>query len=216
MSNWLSLAISCLALGVSGVTAWLTFFRKGRLAMTQPTVVFFGPDGPMFEHPQNKVYLRTLLYSTAKRGHVLEALYLSLQRNESKQNFNVWVYGEKGNLNRGSGLFVPQEGVALDHHFLLPEDGAHFAFLEGAYTLTVFARLVGQREATELLTFRLVVTEALAKATSQPRTALYFDYGPDQRAYHAHARRRPRADVEAEPLKEGGAIQPHRTAIGGR
>jgi hypothetical protein len=115
MPTWLSLAVSCLALVVSAVTAWLTFFRKGRLVMTQPTTVFFGPDGPMFERGKNKVYLRTLLYSTAKRGHVLESLYLSLHRNEAKQNFNIWVYGEKGDLKRGSGLFVPPEGVTFDH-----------------------------------------------------------------------------------------------------
>ena len=174
--------------------------------MTQPTVVFFGPDGPSFEHGKNKVYLRTLLYSTAKRGHVLESLNLSLQRNETKQNFNVWVYGEKGELNRGSGLFVPQDGVAFDHHFLLPEDGANFAFLEGTYKLTVMARLVGQSTATQLLSFQLVVTEALAKAVSQPRTAIYFDYGPDQQAYHAHARHRPRINAETELLQARGAV----------
>jgi len=206
MSNWLSLAISCLALGISSIVAWLTFFRKGRLAMTQPTVVFFGPDGPSFEHGKNKVYMRTLLYSTAKRGHVLESLYLSLQRNEGKQNFNVWVYGEKGELNRGSGLFVPQEGVTFDHHFLLPEDGANFSFLEGTYKLTVFARLVGMQATTELLSFQLVVTEALAKAVAQPRTAIYFDYGPDQRAYHAHARHRPRIGAETELFKSSSAV----------
>ena len=200
MPTWLSLAISCLALVVSAVTAWLTFFRKGRLVMTQPTTVFFGPDGPMFERGKNKVYLRTLLYSTAKRGHVLESLYLSLHRNEAKQNFNIWVYGEKGDLKRGSGLFVPPEGVTFDHHFLLPEDGANFAFLEGAYSLSVFARLVGEKVATELLTVRLSIGESQAKAISQPRTGVFFDYGPDQHSYHAHVQHRPKVDPEQERL----------------
>lgn len=126
MSTWFGFAISCLALIVSGITAWLTFFRKGKLLMTQPTTVFFGPDGSKFEGSKSKVYLRTLLYSTAKIGHVLESLHISLQRNESKQNFNIWVYGEKGKLHRGSGLFIPQEGVTFDHHFLLSVDGANF------------------------------------------------------------------------------------------
>ena len=130
MFAWFSFAISCLALVVSGATAWLTFFRKGQLLMTQPTVVFFGPDGSKFENQKkNKIYLRCLLYSTAKRGQVLESFHVALHRNESKQNFNIWVYGEKGNLKRGSGLFIPQEGVTFDHHFLLPSDGANFTFL---------------------------------------------------------------------------------------
>ena len=200
MPPWLSFAISCLALGVSGATAWLTFFRKGQLVMTQPTTVFFGPDGPMFDRGKNKVYLRTLLYSTAKRGHVIESLYLSLHRGETKQNFNVWVYGEKGDLKRGSGLYIPQEGVTFDHHFLLPADGVNFAFLEGSYTLSVYARLVGQRLSTQLLTVQLSISESQASSLSQPRTGIFFDYGPDQQRYHAHLQHRPKVDPEQEKL----------------
>jgi len=54
MSPWFSFSISCFALLVSGVTAWLKFFRKGKLVMTQPTVIFFGPDGSKFEGSKNK------------------------------------------------------------------------------------------------------------------------------------------------------------------
>jgi hypothetical protein len=190
MSVWVGIAISCLALAVSGITAWLTFFRRGRLAMTQPTSVFLGPDGPLFDRGKNKVYLRTLLYSTAKRGHVVESLHLSLQRNETKQNFNVWVYGEKGNLKRGSGLFVPLEGVTFDHHFLLPEDGADFKFLPGAYTLSVLAKIVGRRTAFQLAAIQLTVGEVLAGALNEPHTGLYFDWGPDQQNYHPHIQKR--------------------------
>lgn len=157
--------------------------------MTQPTSVFLGPDGPLFDRDKNKVYLRTLLYSTAKRGHVLESLYLSLQRNETKQNFNIWVYGEKGDLKRGSGLFVPQEGVTFDHHFLLPEDGAAFSFLSGNYKLSVFARVVGRRTSNQLMSIQLSLSEAQAKSLSEPHTGIYFDWGPDQQSYHPHIQR---------------------------
>ncbi len=190
MSVWLGVAISCLSLAVSGITAWLSFFRRGKLAMTQPSSVFLGPDGPMFDSGKNKVYLRTLLYSTAKRGQVLESLHLSLQRNETKQNFNIWVYGEKGNLKRGSGLFVPQEGVTFDHHFLLPEDGADFKFHPGAYTLSVFAKIVGERTAFKMASIHLTVGESQAKALSEPHAGLYFDWGPDQQCYYSHVRMR--------------------------
>ena len=73
-------------------------------------------------------------------GQVIESIHVSLQRHESKQNFNIWVYGEKGELKRGSGLYVPQEGVTYDHHFLLPEDGVDFAFLAGSYRLYSFCK----------------------------------------------------------------------------
>ena len=185
MSPWFSFAISILALTVSGITAWLTFFRKGTLMMTQPTVAYLGPDGPRHDG-KNKVYLRTLLYSTAKRGHVVESLHIAVQRAESKQNFSVWVYGQKDDLKRGSGLFVPQEGVTFDHHFLMPADGANFSFLAGSYRLTVFAKLVGSIAPEELMTIRLVISEAQAATLSGSNIGIYFDWGPDLQAYHAH------------------------------
>lgn len=191
MSPWLSFLVSCLALFISGATAWLTFFRKGRLLMTQPTIIFFGRDGSKFDGRKNKIYLRTLLYSTAKRGQVLESLYVSIHRNESRQNFNIWVYGERGSLKRGSGLFVPQEGVIFDHHFLLPEDGANFNFHAGTYRLKVFAKLVGGSVKHELVSIDLSITEKQAVDLERARTGIYFDWGPDQQSYHSHIEEKP-------------------------
>ncbi len=202
MSQWFSFSISCFALLVSGLTAWLTFFRKGKLVMTQPTVIFFGPDGSKFESSKNKIYLRTLLYSTAKRGQVIESLHVALHRNESKQNFNIWVYGEKGDLKRGSGIFVPQEGVTFDHHFLLPEDGANFNFLSGAYQLSVFAKLVGSKTKYELAKVNLSISESQAEQLAEPNAGIYFDWGPDQQSYHSHINRRLENVPDIEQLIE--------------
>lgn len=185
MPAWLTFSFSVLALVISGVTAWLTFFRRGELKMTQPTLVFFGPDGPSHAG-KNKIYLRTLLYSTAKRGQVVESLHVALRRGESKQNFSIWVYGEKGNLKRGSGIFVPQEGITFDHHFLLPADGADFDFVAGVYRLAVFAKLVGAASPIELLAIGLSISEAQGDALAEPNTGIYFDWGPDLQGYHAH------------------------------
>ncbi|WP_203563891.1 hypothetical protein [Deefgea sp. CFH1-16] len=159
--------------------------------MTQPTTVFFGPDGIKFDSSENKVYLRTLLYSTAKKGHVLESLYLSLQRNESKQNFTIWVYGEKGNLKRGSGLFIPQDGVTFDHHFMLPIDGSNFSFLAGNYKIIVYAKLVGAQNSHQLSTINLSISEAHATQLLEPNSGIYFDWGADQQNYHPHIDKRP-------------------------
>ena len=158
--------------------------------MTQPTTIFFGPDGPRFNGQKNKIYLRTLLYCTAKRGQVIESLHVTLRRNESNQNFNIWVYGDKGDLNRGSGLYVPQEGVTFNHHFLQPEDGANFAFLAGAYRLTVFAKLVGAHAPKELMTINLSISDSQAVALATPQTGIFFDWGPDQQSYHPHTQNR--------------------------
>src|SRR5579864_3036035 len=102
MTDPVALAIAALALALSATTAWLTFFRRGAIKMTQPTVIFFGPDTPRRrrDNPSPKVYLRTLLFATSKRGRVIENMYVALSRHETLQNFNIWVYGEKGNLVR--------------------------------------------------------------------------------------------------------------------
>lgn len=143
MTEWIALGISSLALVVSAVTVWLTLCRSGNLRMAQPTVVFFGPDGGrgQGEDPRLKVFLRTLLYSTSRRGQTLESMHVNLQRPESEQNVSIWAYGDDG-LARGSGLHVGADGVAWNHHLLLPEDGAAFRLRSVQYTVRVYAKRV--------------------------------------------------------------------------
>src|SRR4051812_21290578 len=103
MADPVSIAVSVIALGISATTAWLTLFRRGTVRMTQPTVIFFGPDMSRNreETPLPKVYLRTLLFSTSKRGRIIESMHVALARNETLQTFNVWVHGDE-KLVRGS------------------------------------------------------------------------------------------------------------------
>ena len=194
MEIWISIGISLLALSVSGATAWFTLFKKGKLLMTQPTSVFFGPDGGFFESTSNKVYLRTLLYSSSRKGQVIESMHVSVERGETKQNFSIWVHGcQKGDLFRGSGLFVTHEGVTLNHHFLLPPDGSDFKFIAGNYTLKVFAKLVNDTKPTELFSILLLVTESQAEELKKKQAGLFYDWGPDQGNYYSHI------DIKSEP-----------------
>lgn len=136
MAAAISVAISVLALCVSAVTAWLTLFRRGTVKMTQPTIIFFGPDKPRSpdEPPLPKVFLRALLFATSKRGRIVESMHVALSRNETQQNFNIWVYGDE-RLVRGSGLFIGETGIVANHHFLAPTDGSSFRFTEGRYRM---------------------------------------------------------------------------------
>ena len=196
MTEWIATGISIFALCISGATAWLTFFRKGSLKMTQPAVVFFGPDGGPKKDRRNKVFLRTLLYSTSRRGQVIECMHVCVRRGESKQNFSVWVYGDD-DLTRGSGLYVGPEGIACNHHFLLPRDGAQFSFAPGDYAVSVVAKIVGHRKPTELFQINLSVAGADAEQLQNSENGLYFDWGPDQEKYHSHVRSIP--DFEMPP-----------------
>jgi hypothetical protein len=194
MVDPLSLAISTLSLAVAATTAWLTLFRRGTVKMTQPTVIFFGPDAPRSHEniPLPKVYLRTLLFATSKRGRVIESMHVALSRNEMHQNFNIWVYGERDKLERGSGLFVGETGISSNHHFLTPKDGASFRFIEGHYKLEVFAHLLGDPKPIRLFVQELDISRDTATALQQERSAgLYFDWGPDSSRYLPHVETRP-------------------------
>jgi hypothetical protein len=189
MTAVIGIAISILALAVSVVTAWMTLFHRGRIAMTQPTTIYFGPDGSRYglEPRHQKVFFRTLLYSTAKRGHVVENMFIRLQRGETRQNFNVWVYGDD-DLRRGSGLFVPDGGVATNHHFLPPPDFDSFKFVAGHYVLEVFATIVGAAQAKLLFVVRLDVSTEIATALGQSNSGVYFDWEPDAGHYQGNVK----------------------------
>ena len=183
-----SLVVAILALLISGLTAWLTLLKRATVKMTQPTVIYFGPDGDgARDRSSLKVYLRTLLYATAKRGCIVESMFVRLRRGETAQNFNVWVYGDE-RLIRGSGLFVPEAGLTTNHHFLLPSDGTTFTFLPGAYTVELLASVVGEKSARTLKSIRLAVSTEQSAELLEPKRGIYFDWSPDTDQYHAHVR----------------------------
>ena len=155
--------------------------------MTKPTVIFLGPDGGSKNGrpPKPKIFLRSLIYSTGKRGRIIEGMYVKILRGESQQTFNIWVYGDSS-LSRGSGLYVGENGIACNHHFLLPEDGAGFRFIKGDYRLNVYANLVGSEKEIYLSKIDLHISDQIEKLLEEPETGLYFDWGPDSQKYHPH------------------------------
>jgi len=188
LDGTVSLVLSLLALAVSATTAWLTLLRRATVKMTQPTTIYFGPDSSRSGNEvRSKVYLRTLLYATAKRGCIIESMFVRLSRGESTQAFNVWVYGDD-RLKRGSGLFIPESGITTNHHFLLPFDESEYVFPPGDYRLSVFVSVVGERATRLLGSFHLSVTPTEAEALAKPEHGLYFDWSPDATDYRAHVR----------------------------
>jgi hypothetical protein len=178
MPDPIAIASSVLSLGVASLMAWLTLFVRATVRMTQPTVIFFGPGTPRSpdEPTLPKVYLRTLLVSTSRRGRVIESMHVALSRNETHQNFNIWVYGQRDQLMRGSGLFVGETGIG-EPPFLMPRDRSAFQFTEDQYRLDVVARLLGDRKPTLLFSQELAISRDLAAALAEPGTGLYFDWG---------------------------------------
>ena len=205
--QYVTIAISILALFVSGITLWLSHLRRGSLRMTRPTVVYFGPDGN--EGGKSKVFLRTLLYSTGKLGIVLEHLFIRLRRGETRQNFNIWVYGEK-DLARGSGLFVSQAGIATNHHFLTPTDVRGFDFSAGDYELEVFGKIAGEDTTLLLSTIRVSIEGYEAEQLQKGDHGIYFDWGPDAGRYQKKVEGRRSKGLDSlkvlEALQDGDTL----------
>lgn len=197
MINSLPITISVLALAISFVTAWLTFFRRGTVKMTRPTFIAFAWDtSPGQKTSFPKVFIRTLLFATSKRGCVVESIHVSLSRNESYQSFNIWAYGVE-RLERGSGLFVGETGIATNHHFLPPWGESSFRFIEGRYRLDIFARLTNDKVQKLLFSQDLEISKEEGIELENPNTALYFDWGPDSSRYLTHVKKEliPRIDL---------------------
>jgi len=167
--------------------------------MTQPSVIYFGADSGSTS-PGAKVYLRTLLFCTAKRGRVIETMYVALRRNETRQNFSVWVNGDD-RLARGSGLFVSENGVVANHHFLPPPEDNSFAFREGSYQIEVFAKLIDKKESQKLFEHELFVNPRDAKALEDSSMGLYFDWAPEIARYIPHLKRKPQETTPQEILE---------------
>lgn len=205
----LAVIVASLALAVSAITAWLTLLRKGQLRMTQPTQIYFGPDGgfKLGEAP-NKVYVRSMLYATGKRGWIVENMFARVHRGETRQNFSIWVHGDTAALHRGAGLFVPETGVVTNHHFVVSPDTS-FAFTAGHYILEIYATDVGRKRATLLFSIPLEVSPGIYEQLRQADHGLYFDWGPDSRRYIPHVKAPPRTEVPSF-LKElfGEAAEP--------
>jgi len=186
-----SVVISILALGISGWTLWATMLKRGTVKMTRPTTIFFGPDNSPDEKSA-KVYMRYLLFSTSRRGRVVESMFVRVRSPEAVQAFPIWVYGNK-DLARGSGIFVGPEGVAANHHFLLPKGVTGFHFKPGKNSVEVVAQLVGDKHEIVLGEWTVSVSSEQAGELRDKNAGVYFDWGGDHKDYASWTEVRPEA-----------------------
>ena len=98
----ISPVVSVSALLVSLFTAWFTIFRRGVVRSTHPSFISFSYDFIEGKTPWAKIFLRTLIFSTGKRGQVIESLFLRVHEGGRTAEFSFWGYGDE-KLVRGSG-----------------------------------------------------------------------------------------------------------------
>lgn len=191
MFLWLPVFISIAALCLSGISLWQSTWRRGKLCMTKPSLLFIGREGPRNEP---KIFMRALLFSTAQRGWVIEQLYLRATNQGGSYLFDFWGYGETEKLSPGSGLFIGQQGAVYNHHFLTrPGNAEDFIFYDGEYQIEVFAKVFDREKPIQLSTFSLLLGGNHAAQLIQIMDmAVYFEWDIDSGKYKSRTERRPR------------------------
>ncbi|MGL4489133.1 MAG: hypothetical protein ACRCU5_06785 [Rhizobiaceae bacterium] len=181
-----SLGLSIAALAISVGTFWYTSVWRGTVKMTQPTLlgIGFGENGS-----KNQVFVRCMLFSTAKRGVVVENMYARVRRGERAQNFSIWVHGEPREMARGAGLIVGENGITKNFHFLLRNDEPNFEITAGKYEVEIIARVLNKTEEESLATMSVEISQDMVRSGSSS-TGFQFDWSPDSKNYVGHISKR--------------------------
>lgn len=180
--EYVSPTVSSFALGVSLFTLWFTVLRRGSVKSTHPSFIAFRYDFVGKKVPQAKIFLRALLFSTGKRGHVVESLFLRVKEGSRKAEFCFWGHGDK-DLVRGSGLFVSESGVATNHHFNPLDADQMFLFSGGTYSLELVAKLVGRNRLASLWSGTVDIPAGIFGQTIARDTAIFFSWSAEQSRY---------------------------------
>ena len=189
MIEYVAPVVSVLALAISLFTRWFSVIRRGRVCSTHPSFVAFRYDFVGEKAPLAKIFLRQLLYSTGKRGHVVESLFLRVAEGTRQAEFAFWGYGDK-DLVRGSGLFVPETGIATNHHFNPIEADKPFLFSGGTYSFELMAKLVGRKRRASLWKVTLEIPAGPFDESIARKTAVFFNWSPEQGSFIAAVEKR--------------------------
>jgi hypothetical protein len=176
--------VSVIALAVSLFTLWFTVLRRGNIQCTHPSFIAFRYDFVGTKVPLAKIFLRALLVSTAKRGQVVESLFLRVREGSRSAEFSFWGHGDKA-LVRGSGLFVPETGVVTNHHFNPLDTETLFLFSGGTYTVELFAKIIGREQLESLWRIDLEMPSGVFGKTIARENAVFFSWSPERQRYVA-------------------------------
>lgn len=176
-------AIAILSLGIAAITAYLTLFHRGRLAIVRPSLIVFTRDGGPSGRP--KIVTHAMLFSTSYRGNVIESCYAVLHYSDKRFVYPNWNHGEgkTESIVPGSGLFVGKDGISRYHHFLSLDGDAPVSFTPGIYTVELRAIVSGSFKDKCMITIDINVPEQLDGSES-----LRFDWNPLVRAYQVEAK----------------------------
>lgn len=180
-----TIGVSFAALLVSLFTLWFTVIRRGQVRSTHPSFIAVRYDFVEGRSvPRAKIFTRLLLYSTGKRGHVIENLFLRVSEGDRRAEFSFWGYGETDHLVIGGGLSIPESGVSTNHHFNTVNNDELLLFSGGDYTLDLLAKLAGRKRQSLLWTVTVTIPEGIfSKNRIAKESEVSFHWSPEQNKF---------------------------------
>jgi len=124
-------------------------------------------------------------------------MYIKHLQNQKTTVFNIWVFGEQQNLDRGSGLFVNRQGNASNHHFL-PNKEEDIEFKSGKQKIQVYAETVNERD-IKIYEQSIELSKEEANKINAGINGLYFDWDPSINKYVSHLETK--TAIEINPFK---------------
>lgn len=192
--------VSVVALIVSLFTLWFTILRRGTIKSTRPALIAVRYDFVNKPVPQAKIFLRILLFSTSKRGCVVESIFLRVHHGESWIEFSFWGMEQgKGDLMRGSGLFVPETGIVANHHFNPLNINKLFLFKPGTYSIELVVKQLGRRNLKSLWQIPLQIPDGAFDGGITPDITVFFNWSVEQGQYIASVDNRRTPDDWTHP-----------------
>lgn len=182
-------------MGVSLFTLWFTILRRGTIRSTHPAFIALRYDFVNKAFPQAKIFLRTLLFSTGKRGRVVESLFLRVREGEHQTEFSFWGMGDK-DLVRGSGLLVSETGVVTNHHFNPLDADELFMFKPSTYSIELVAKLLGRRKLMSLWRIPLQIPVGAFDDNITPDKVVFFNWSAERGRYIASVESGPKASIQ--------------------
>jgi hypothetical protein len=174
-----SLAVAIGSFVISIVTLYLTYIQKGKLRLTRPTAIFFVRDGA---DGKFKIVVTALLYSTAKRGQVVESMFIKIIKNDIVTTFGEWIYWEGNRVHLGR-VKIGEEGRTLFDHFLLSEKTEEFSFSVGEYSLEMYAQKIGTKKPIKIFQTKFTLDNNTAESTTMKGPGFALLWNSDAQSY---------------------------------
>jgi hypothetical protein len=136
-------------------------------------------------------------------------MFLRVKRGDFSGLFGSWAYGERAQLVPGSGLFIGQDGVSVNHHFLPQDDPQKpfetFGYLPASHTVEIYADVLGRKAAVKLGEVSVYLSEEACSQMYQDAVGVLFDWHPDQGKYipEIEPKHDPQALKPPQPIRPG-------------